>query len=237
MIENVENCENNYKKTIDISQKHVIIRERYREKSVKISKIKGKVLKMINGADRLQKLICETVAGNEEAFSEIVRLYAPLTDGIIARYCPPELFGEQDIEDVRQELTIALYDAVLAYDMSREKIEFGLFAKICMTNRVISRLRKQKRTKGREISVSDEMMSEGGKLTEDEPSLLVIDKESVDSINGLIDKNLSKFEKSVFGLYISGYSSSDIADILGTNDKSVDNAIYRMRKKLKKLLA
>lgn len=194
---------------------------------------------MANGTERLKALICDTVAGDEAAFSQIVDMYAPLVDSICARYLPSDAFGEQDIEDIRQELTIALYDAVLAYDMSREKIEFGLFAKICMTNRIISRLRKLERMRGREISVSDdELMSDSGvKATSDEPSLLVIDKESVDSINGLINRNLSKFEISVFGLYISGYSSRDIANILGTNDKSAQNAIYRIRKKLKALLS
>ena len=194
---------------------------------------------MANGTDKLKVLICDTVAGDEEAFSQIVRMYTPLVDSICARYLCSGDFSEQDIEDIRQELTIALYDAVLAYDMSREKIEFGLFAKICMTNRIISRLRKLERMRGKEISVSDdELMSDNGvKATSDEPSLLVIDKESVDSINGLINRNLSKFEISVFGLYISGYSSRDIANILGTNDKSAQNAIYRIRKKLKALLS
>ena len=193
---------------------------------------------MGSGSDKLKSLICDTVAGKEGAFSEISRMYAPLTDSICARYCPPDIYGEQDIEDMRQELAIALYDAVLAYDMSREKIEFGLFAKICMTNRVISRLRKYQRTRGKEVSVSDDdiISDNTAKSVDDEPSLLVIDKESVDSINGLINRNLSKFERSVFGLYISGYSSRDIANILGTNGKSAENAIYRIRNKLKKLL-
>ncbi len=194
---------------------------------------------MVNGQDRLKELIAKTAAGNEESFAEIAEMYSPLTESIISRYCASDVFSTQDIEDIRQELVIALYDAVLAYDLSREKIEFGLFAKICMTNRVISRLRKLERTRGKEIPTSDsEMMSEDdAKLSASEPLLLVIYRERVDSINGLINRNLSKFERSVFGLYISGYSSRDIANILGTNDKSVENAVYRLRKKLKELLS
>ena len=192
---------------------------------------------MTNKQDGLRSLIESAASGNEESFAEIAKLYAPLTGSIISKYCRSDIFDAQDIEDIRQELAIALYDAVLAYDLSHEKVEFGLFAKICMTNRIISRLRKLEKVKTREILFSDDETVDCGAETEDgEPSLLVIDKESVDSINGLIDKNLSKFEKSVFGLYISDYSSRDIANILGTSNKSVENAIYRIRRKLKEHL-
>lgn len=193
---------------------------------------------MVNGQATVKTYVALAAAGDDEAFAKITRLYTPLTDSIVAKYCRSELFDTQDIEDIRQELAIALYDAVLAYDLSCEKVEFGLYAKICMTNRVISRLRKLEKLKKKEIPFVDEydVREDGAKQSDGEPSRLVIDRESVDSINGLIDKNLSKFEKSVFGLYISDYSSRDIANILGTSSKSVENAIYRIKRKLRELL-
>ena len=53
----------------------------------------------------------------------------------------------------------------------------------------------------------------------------------------MIEKELSGFEKQVLDLYITGMSYSQIARVLGRDEKSTDNALQRIKNKLKKALA
>ena len=52
-----------------------------------------------------------------------------------------------------------------------------------------------------------------------------------------IDKELSSFEKQVLDLYLTGMSYSQIARVLGRDDKSTDNALQRIKSKLKKAIS
>lgn len=76
------------------------------------------------------------------------------------------------------------------------------------------------------------------KLSSEEynPENELIDKENYMSLLNLLDKNLSNYEKTVFKLYILNISYNEIAANLGTSQKSVDNAIYRIKNKIKKLI-
>jgi RNA polymerase sporulation-specific sigma factor len=51
-----------------------------------------------------------------------------------------------------------------------------------------------------------------------------------------IEKKLSQYENEVWSYYVNGYSSREIATKLGSSEKSIDNAIFRIRRKLKTLL-
>ena len=51
-----------------------------------------------------------------------------------------------------------------------------------------------------------------------------------------IEKTLSPYENEVWGYYVNGYSSKEIASKLNSGEKSIDNAIFRIRRKLKTLL-
>ncbi|MBQ8430684.1 MAG: hypothetical protein IJX26_01910 [Clostridia bacterium] len=64
------------------------------------------------------------------------------------------------------------------------------------------------------------------------PEINLIEKQNVEHLTKLIDKNLSSFEKQVLNLYINGQSYQQIAENLESNKKSVDNALNRIRTKL-----
>ena len=72
---------------------------------------------------------------------------------------------------------------------------------------------------------------------ETNPEELLIDKENVANIEAIIDKELSPFEKQVLDLYITGMSYSQIAKVLGRDDKSTDNALQRLKAKLKRAVS
>ena len=69
---------------------------------------------------------------------------------------------------------------------------------------------------------------------ETNPEQLFIDKENVADIEAIIDKELSSFEKQVLDLYITGMSYSQIARVLSRDEKSTDNALQRLKAKLRK---
>lgn len=55
-------------------------------------------------------------------------------------------------------------------------------------------------------------------------------------LEGQIDRELSGFEKQVLDLYLTGMSYSQIAKVLGREEKSTDNALQRLKSKIKKML-
>ena len=64
----------------------------------------------------------------------------------------------------------------------------------------------------------------------------MIDRENVELLERTIDKELSSFEKQVLDLYLTGMKYSQIAKVLGRDDKSTDNALQRIKTKLKKAI-
>ena len=76
-------------------------------------------------------------------------------------------------------------------------------------------------------------------LTDDSdlnPEALMIDKENVDRLEMLIERELSGFEKQVLDLYLTGMKYQQIAKVLGRDEKSTDNALQRIKTKLRKAM-
>ena len=72
--------------------------------------------------------------------------------------------------------------------------------------------------------------------TQQSPEELFLDKERVEYLEKAIDKELSPFEKQVLDLYQTGMGYSQIAKVLGRDEKSTDNALQRLKAKIKKML-
>ena len=64
----------------------------------------------------------------------------------------------------------------------------------------------------------------------------MIDEESVKLIEEIIDRELSAFERKVFDLYVIGMRNTEISKILGRSEKSTDNALQRIKNKLRKAI-
>ncbi|MCR5775780.1 MAG: sigma-70 family RNA polymerase sigma factor [Lachnospiraceae bacterium] len=154
-------------------------------------------------------------------------------------------------EDLIQEGMIGLFKAVQEYDPGRDA-SFGTFARLCITRQIYSAVKASGRKKhiplntyvslygetrdedenGRPVEVKD--MLRASDTTE--PEQVVLSNEKSEEIERAIEEELSSFEKNVLELYVTGMSYSDIADVLGKNEKAMDNAIQRIRGKLKKYL-
>lgn len=192
------------------------------------------------------ELISEAKKGIDEAYIKLHELYLPLIESMTLKYMAAGNFSDEEKDDVRQEAEIAFYRALLAYDINQDKVSFGLYAKICIGNRLVSYLRKSGSMKKRTISGIDSEYPEIEELDENiisvysdngnSPLDYVLRDEMSTEINRIISNELTIYEKKIFNLYIQGMSAREIALSVGRSEKSVNNAIYRIRAKIRNLL-
>ena len=183
-------------------------------------------------ADEVERLLPMIRRGSNAAFLRLSELYAPLLEREVARYAaslPPA-----DLDDLRQSASVSLYRAALAFHGDRG-VTFGLFAKICIVNGIADSLRYI-RGKGTTLSMDDLAESEQPGDGEPNPQSLLLDKEQAWETRRRIREMLSPLEYEIFEMYISGFSYAEIASRIGKSQKSVDNALCRIKKKLRQNL-
>ena len=92
----------------------------------------------------VRTLILAVRDGDQNAFDTLLDQYRPLIDASVARFSTDETFSLY-CEDLKQEASVVFYNSILAYDLEQNEVEFGLFAKICIYNALVSFLRAMKR--------------------------------------------------------------------------------------------
>ena len=153
-----------------------------------------------------------------------------------------------DNDDLIQEGMIGLFKAVRDYDAGRDA-SFYTFADLCVSRQMYNAVQASRREKhaplNSYISLYEDMAEteEDGAMElvnviasniETNPEQIFIDKENVAQIEAIIEKELSSFEKQVLDLYITGMAYSQIAKVLERNEKSTDNALQRLKTKLRR---
>jgi RNA polymerase sporulation-specific sigma factor len=129
---------------------------------------------------------------------------------------------------------VGFYNSILAYDLEQTGVEFGLFAKICIRNALVSQLRALKKCST--ASMEDIAEIPTTTIDTEDPLVRILEQERLKSLYTVIRKNLSDLEYKIWQMHTAGWSASDMALALKTNEKSVNNAVYRVRKKLRALL-
>ncbi|MBQ7613979.1 MAG: RNA polymerase sporulation sigma factor SigH [Butyrivibrio sp.] len=155
-----------------------------------------------------------------------------------------------DKDDLIQEGMIGLFKAIRDYDPGRDA-SFSTFADLCISRQMYSAIKSQARKKhgplNSYISIyASREDSEAGLETPLEdmleadpnfvPEQYVIDQESLKTLETEIEKELSDLERQILDLYVTGMSIKKISAVLGRDEKSTDNAMQRVRSKLKKYL-
>jgi RNA polymerase sporulation-specific sigma factor len=181
----------------------------------------------------VRALILDVRGGDQNAFDTLLDQYRPLIDASVARFSSDESFSLY-CEDLKQEASVVFYNSILAYDLEQTEVEFGLFAKICIYNALVSFLRALKRRSAEPVAEIPQNLITVQDF--EDPSARMLEQERLKSLYAVIRKNLSELEYKVWQLYISGRSAAEIAALLSTDEKSVNNAIYRIRKKLRAVL-
>ena len=154
-----------------------------------------------------------------------------------------------DSEDLIQEGMIGLFKAVRDYDMGRDA-SFSTFAELCINRQLYTAVQASRRQKHfplntyvplyGEVSGDDkegvnpaEFLADRSELN---PEEMFLDKERVAYLEKMIEEELSEFEKQVLDLYLTRMSYSQIARVLGRDEKSTDNALQRLKSKIRKML-
>jgi RNA polymerase sporulation-specific sigma factor len=192
--------------------------------------------------NRVNELLDLVKADDDSAFAELKEIFQPLITAETVKILSVNPSFRADEDEFRQEALLALYKAARSYRSEEQragqkesdgKVTFGLYAKICIRNRVISYARKLNTEKKRaEKALEAEKKSAVGSFT-DEFSAAV---ESNSEIRRIFEENTTPLEKQIFLMYLDKRSYKEIAQAVGKSEKSVDNAIYRVKSKIKKLL-
>ncbi|MDO4531031.1 MAG: RNA polymerase sporulation sigma factor SigH [Bacillota bacterium] len=151
-----------------------------------------------------------------------------------------------DSEDIIQEGMIGLYKAVRDYD-EEKNASFRSFAELCINRQMITAIKAATRQKHQplnsyislnkpvyeaesEQTYMDFLQSTSGALLN--PEVLIIGQENKSFLENQMVKKLSSFETKVLVLYLQGRSYFEIANALDKPEKSIDNALQRVKKKL-----
>ncbi|MGN1112067.1 MAG: sigma-70 family RNA polymerase sigma factor [Acutalibacteraceae bacterium] len=185
-----------------------------------------------NGDLSDEQLIERIRGGDEAAFEILSKRYAAVIYGKSAEFSKSISFEDKD--DLVQESYIAFLHAVNSYRADKN-VSFKTFVNRCIFNKLSSVYANEKRKKKIPynciVPIDDSGLSEVDSGTNPEQQL--IDNEGFAELQKKIKKSLSSFEQKVLSHYLSGSSYVQTARSLNTTVKAVDNALSRIRKKLR----
>lgn len=175
-----------------------------------------------------EKLVLSAQQGDEAAFSRLVAEMMPLVRRQAAKYKSILLDGD----DLFQEGMLGLLSATHSY-RSGEAL-FETYAMVCVNNSILSALRKS--TGGKSVRAVDSVPLDDCLLPN---SILSLEeqhdlRDECERLLRFVQTRLSKKEQTVLQLFLNGFSYNEIAAKTGITSKSVDNALQRVRHKLKK---
>ncbi len=155
-----------------------------------------------------------------------------------------------DREDLIQEGMIGLFKAVRDFDSGRDA-SFHTFAELCVSRQMYTAVQASKRKK--HFPLNSYVPLDGGENAGDgpggadladlladraelSPEELFLDKERVAYLEEAIERELSEFERQVLDLYMTGMRYTEIAKVLGRDEKATDNALQRLKSKIRRML-
>lgn len=175
-------------------------------------------------------------SGDRSAEEQLAERYTRLVK-ICAR---PFFLVGGDSEDLIQEGMLGLLSAIREY-RPESAASFKTYAEICVKRRIYSAIRTASRKKheplNEMVSLDEVLSDESASPSQTDafrriPEEQVLAQESAKEFIQAYSRCLSKFEAQILELYLTGLSYTEIAQSCGKTEKSVDNAIQRIRRKL-----
>jgi len=164
---------------------------------------------------------------DDSAFAELLSRYMPMINKLISSFSDASL----EYDDMYSEACLAFHLATLRYDLSQDKVSFGLFARVCIQNRLIDLYRRVEALPSIAEEADVELISDDGEL-----EARIVARETVKSLLTEAEKILSDYEYRVLLLHMQGYKTADIAKRLSRDAKSVDNAKSRIFRRLREIV-
>lgn len=143
--------------------------------------------------------------------------------------------GDQD--DLIQEGMIGLFKAVRDYRKDKDA-SFYTFAQLCVDRQLYNAVQSSNRQKHRPLNSYISLNSQEGEnelrsFRQNSPESIVIDRENAQATEKKIREQLSEFENQVLEKYLNGENYLQIADAMDRSPKSIDNALQRIRGKVR----
>lgn len=170
--------------------------------------------------------------GDDESMALLISAITPIAKAKGYALADSRVAGE----DLTQEGMLGFLEAVKGFNP--EKGGFKTYAETCINNRILSAVRASYNNKNAALSKAVPLDDTAEEVSGDEsdPAKILSSKLEFEYITGLINSNLSEFERQVITLRFTGMSYSEISERLDCGEKAVDNALQRIRKKMREQL-
>jgi len=188
------------------------------------------------------QLVIKARNGDAQALDALMRRYT----GFVRLKASSYFLAGGDSDDLLQEGLIGLYKAVRDFRADKET-SFRSFAELCVTRQIITAIKTATRFKHSPLNTyvsfshtpagqdTDSECTLGDALPGplvDEPSVCVISTEERQSLVFTLGTGLSKLEADALRLYLEGSSYEEMAEDLGCDTKTIDNALQRVKRKV-----
>jgi RNA polymerase sporulation-specific sigma factor len=188
------------------------------------------------------QLVLKARNGDDVAMDQLMRRYT----GFVRLKASSYFLAGGDSEDLLQEGLVGLYKAVRDFRTDKET-SFRSFAELCVTRQIITAIKTATRFKHAPLNTyvsfshtpagqdSDGECSLGDALPGPavrEPSVMVVSTEELQSLVMCLGTGLSPLEADALRLYLEGSSYEDMAERLGCDTKTIDNALQRVKRKI-----
>jgi RNA polymerase sporulation-specific sigma factor len=188
------------------------------------------------------QLVLKARNGSQAALDALLKRYA----GFVRLKASSYFLAGGDADDLVQEGMIGLYKAVRDFRHDKET-SFRSFAELCVTRQIITAIKTATRFKHAPLNTyvsfshtpagqeSDGDCTLGDALpgpSVNDPSVRVVSTEELQSLLACLGSGLSSLEADALRLYLEGSSYDDMADELGCDTKTIDNALQRVKRKI-----
>jgi RNA polymerase sporulation-specific sigma factor len=188
------------------------------------------------------QLVVKARNGDDAAMDHLIRRYT----GFVRLKASSYFLAGGESDDLIQEGMIGLYKAVRDFRADKET-SFRSFAELCVTRQIITAIKTATRFKHSPLNTyvsfshtpagqeSEGECTLGDALpgpSVNDPSVRVISTEELQSLVGCLGSGLSPLESDALRLYLEGFSYEGMADELGCDTKTIDNALQRVKRKI-----
>ncbi len=170
-----------------------------------------------------EELIVACRERDDGAFCELVARYTPMMRKVAASFYDTSVSEDE----LFAEACVALHSAALRYDTEQSGVTFGLYARVCVHNRLVDLCRRASAFAA-VVDLDSETLTDGSAI---ETGL--IRREAVETLMSGARELLSEYEYKVLLLHVQGYKTATIARMLSRTPKSVDNAKSRIFRRLR----
>jgi RNA polymerase sporulation-specific sigma factor len=187
------------------------------------------------------QLVVRARNGDSAAMDALIRRYT----GFVRLKASSYFLAGGESDDLNQEGLIGLYKAVRDFRADKET-SFRSFAELCITRQIITAIKTATRFKHAPLNtyVSFSQTPAGqddGECTlgdalpgpgVDDPAVCVISTQELQSLVFCLGTGLSSLESDALRLYLEGNSYEEMAEELGCDTKTIDNALQRVKRKV-----